>query len=98
MFEINWSDEARDVYFATLDYWTLRNKSVFYSEKIIFEVEKIEVLIAENPLIGSEVNFNGVRKIKILKYFSLLYKFNGKYVEVISFWDNRRDPENLEIK
>ena len=64
MFKINWSDEAKAVYYETLDYWSVRNKSNFYSEKIIIEVEKTEVLIAENPFLGIETKFKDFRKIK----------------------------------
>ena len=64
MFKINWSDEARDVYYDTLHYWRVRNKSDYYSEKIIVEVEKIEVLIAENPFLGIETKFKDFRNLK----------------------------------
>ncbi|MFC6269080.1 type II toxin-antitoxin system RelE/ParE family toxin [Frigoriflavimonas asaccharolytica] len=98
MFEINWSDEAKNVYYETLEYWSFRNKSDLYSEKIIEEVENMELLIAKNPSIGIKINFKGSRKVKVLKYFSLIYLINANNVEILSFWDNRRDPENLDIK
>ncbi len=61
------------------------------------EVEKREKLIAENPNIGSPSEIDRVKYVLIDKNFSLYYRINKEVIEILAFWDNRRDPENLDI-
>ncbi len=61
------------------------------------EVEKKEKLIAENPNIGSPSEIDDVKYVLIDKNFSMYYRFNKEVIEILAFWDNRRDPENLNI-
>ena len=42
-------------------------------------------------------NFHNSYKVPILKYFSLYYRLSEQTIEIIAFWDNRRNPENLEL-
>lgn len=61
------------------------------------EVEKKEKLIAENPNIGSPSEIDHVKYVLIDKNFSLYYRINKEVIEILAFWDNRRDRENLDI-
>lgn len=97
MFEIVWSEKAESEYLNTLQYWISHNKSSDYSEKIIIDVEEQENIISENPNIGKLMSYRNVRKIKVLKHFSLIYKTEESKIEILSFWDNRRSPENLKL-
>ena len=45
--EINWTNEAIESFRDTLRYWSKRNYSNDYSNKIIDEVEKAEVFLTE---------------------------------------------------
>jgi plasmid stabilization system protein ParE len=98
MFEIIWSERAENEYFHTLDFWISHNKSSKYSEKIIIDVEKKEHKISQNPNIGTPIKYRNARRIQILKYFSLIYKIEGNTIEILSFWDNRRNPDTLEVE
>ncbi|MCY1663041.1 type II toxin-antitoxin system RelE/ParE family toxin [Chryseobacterium sp. SL1] len=73
------------------------NSSQTYSRKLRKEVEKKEKLIAENPNIGSPSEIDRVKYVLIDKNFSLYYRINKGVIEILAFWDNRRDPENLDI-
>lgn len=61
------------------------------------EVEKKEKLIAENPNIGSPSEIDDVKYVLIDKNFSMYYRVNKEVIEILAFWDNKRDPENLNI-
>lgn len=98
MFRIIWSHQAESDYFDTLKYWIAHNKSNKYSLKLILEVEKKEKLIAQNPDIGSSSEIKGVKYVLIDRNFSLYYRLNKDVVEILAFWDNRRNPENKNFK
>jgi len=54
-------------------------------------------LLSQNPHIGSQSEIEGVKFVLIDKNFSLYYRINDKVIEVLAFWDNRRNPENLNL-
>jgi plasmid stabilization system protein ParE len=95
MFRIIWSNQAETDYIDILKYWIEHNKSNKYSSKLMLEVEKKEKMISQNPYIGSPSEIKGVKYVLIDKNFSLYYRINEDVVEVLAFWDNRRNPENI---
>ena len=97
MHQIIWAMRAENDYYETLIYWTKRNKSNSFSNKLIAEVDKKLKVILQNPTSGLATNIQGTNKINFLKYFSIYYQVSEKYIEIVSFWDNRRNPEKLEI-
>ena len=97
MHQIIWATRAENDYYETLIYWTKRNKSNSFSNKLIAEVDKKLKVILQNPKSGLATNIQGTHKINFLKYFSIYYQVSEKYIEIVSFWDNRRNPEKLEI-
>lgn len=97
MFQIRWTKKPLLSLAETLAYWNIHNSSETYSLKLRIEVKKKEKEIAKNPRSGVKTEFEGILKIKILKYYSLFYRINNKTIEIIAFWDNRRNPDNLEL-
>ncbi len=97
MFQIIWSDEAEVDYIETLNYWIENNQSDKYALKLMEEVEKKEDLISENPFTGTPSEIENVKSVLIDRNFSIYYKINDDTIEILSFWDNRRNPENLEL-
>ena len=97
MHQVIWATRAENDYYDTLIYWTKRNKSNSFSNKLIAEVDKKLKVILQNPKSGLATNIQGTHKINFLKYFSIYYQVSEKYIEIVSFWDNRRNPEKLEI-
>jgi plasmid stabilization system protein ParE len=54
--------------------------------------------ISENPQMYPEIeNKESVRKAVITKQTSVYYKIFKEFVRLITFWDNRRNPDNLKI-
>ena len=100
MFQIKWTPEAEQRYLEILEFWIAHNQSTSYSLKIIEEVEQTEVLLAVNPLIGVKIagTKNTIRRIIILKDYSIFYRIKENVVEIVSFWANKMNPEDLKIK
>ena len=97
MFQIIWSDEAEVDYIETLNYWIENNQSDKYALKLMEEVEKKEDLISENPFTGTPSEIENVKSVLVDRNFSIYYKINDDTIEILSFWDNRRNPENREL-
>lgn len=97
MFEIIWSQRAENEYLDTLNFWISHNNSSDYSEKIIIDVENKENKISKNPSIGIPMEYRNARKIQILKHFSLIYLVEENKIKILSFWDNRRNPDDLKV-
>lgn len=97
MHQIIWATRAENDYYDTLIYWTKRNKSNSFSNKLITEVDKKLNVILQSPKSGLATNIPGTHKVNFLKYFSIYYQVSEEYIEILSFWDNRRNPEKLEI-
>lgn len=95
---IRWTKPATKDKTKILAYWVKRNGSEKYSEKINTETNRTIKSILQNPHIGNKVKDMGnVRRLLVMKDYSLFYRIKGKYVEIISFWDNRKNPEQIEL-
>ena len=95
--KINWTPTARQTYFNILDYleeaWTEREIQSF-----INQVDKLLIRIAGNPEMFQESrNKKNIRKGFITKHNTLYYRVKPrkKELELLTFWDNRQDPEKL---
>ncbi len=96
MFQIKWTKKALLDLAETLKYWNIHNSSETYSKKLRLEVKKKQLELSENPKIGIKTVFDEIYKIKILKYYSLFFRIEKGTIEILAFWDNRRNPDNLE--
>jgi len=97
MFPVKWTKSALLDQASTFLYWNERNKSQTYSKKLLKEIRIAEKLIGENPLLGKISEVENVRSILVLRNFSIYYRVKFNEIEIVAFWDNRRNPENLEI-
>lgn len=91
---VNWTDTAVRERRKILRYWTKRNKSSRYSEKLIFEIlERVQFLL-KNPESFISTNYKDIRT-STLGHYNIYYKTTEKELIVISFWDNRQNPKKL---
>jgi len=97
MFQIKWTKKAELQLSSTLLYWNEHNKSTSYSKKLAKEISKKQDFLLNNPNSGTPVNYKSVFKVQILKVFSIIYKIEKQNITIIAFWDNRRNPDNLEV-
>jgi plasmid stabilization system protein ParE len=89
-----WTDTAIKQRRKILEYWTLRNHSTTYSEKLIGLIRAHTNLISSNPFAGKSTNHLDTREAA-MGNFSIYYKIHESQIIVTAFWDNRQDPEEL---
>lgn len=89
-----WTKLARRQRREVLKYWTNRNHSTAYSEKLVLQILERTKLIAKKPLIYRETNFPNTR-VASMGHYSLFYKVTDNKIIVTAFWDNRQDPNHL---
>ena len=98
MFQIIWSDDAIENLSDIFEFWINNNSSEKYSIKILEEIKFYEILIVKNHLLGTETHYKNVRKVIILDNFSLYYTYFENIIQIISIWDNRRDPKTFTLR
>lgn len=92
--KIVWTETAAKQRREILKYWTERNKSTTFAEKLI-EITAVHLkVISKNPEAFKETEINEVRE-SAMGHFSLFYKITPDQIIVIAFWDNRQEPKKL---
>lgn len=77
-----------------LRYWTIKNGSTHYAEKLIKLIKERIKTIQNNPKAFKSTTFQNVR-VSSLGHFSIYYLITEKELIVVAFWDNRQDPKKL---
>jgi plasmid stabilization system protein ParE len=91
---IVWTDTATRQRREILKYWTERNGSKTYAEKLIRLTKKRVNIIAINPEAFKQTDYPDTR-ISAMGHFSILYKSTEKQLIITAFWDNRQNPKKL---
>jgi plasmid stabilization system protein ParE len=91
---VEWTQTAIRQRRSILKYWTVRNGSTTYAEKIIRISEKHTKSISENPLTFRTTEFPDTH-VAAMGHFSIYYKITDLKIYVTAFWDNRQDPKKL---
>lgn len=98
MFQIKWTSKAVKEKSDALKFWIEKNKSPTYSRKILRESKKYLNLLKENPYRGQEVfDIPGVRYVVILRKFCVFYRIKGDFIEIVSFREGHRNPNDLIV-
>lgn len=92
--KIVWTETAAKQRREILRYWTERNGTTTYAEKLIEITAKHLKVITKNPEAFKETEMNDVRE-SAMGHFSLYYKITPDQIIVMAFWDNRQDPKKL---
>jgi plasmid stabilization system protein ParE len=95
--EIIWSELARLELATTLEFYLNRNGSATYSIYLLSEVEEVMRTLSQNELIGRLTNNKFTRTIP-MKYYAIFYEVNESNIEIVSFWDNRQNPNSRKVK
>lgn len=90
--KVIWSKTAYLQRKSILLYWLQRNKSNAYPKKLLGEIEKNTKQLSEFPEIGKPTDITNVRVLAMGNY-SIFYTYSKTKIKVVSFWDNRQDPE-----
>ncbi|MCL2649588.1 MAG: type II toxin-antitoxin system RelE/ParE family toxin [Candidatus Azobacteroides sp.] len=97
MFSIRWETKAIEEQTSIFDFWDKHNKSKTYSRKIFKEIKQIENLLIKNPNMGTLTDFCNIRKVIVLSNFFLFYKVVDNIIYILTMWDNRRNPDDLNF-
>lgn len=95
-YKIVWSHRAKISLFAILDFYTERNKSTAYSQKLYIKFKKELSLLIKQPDIGIQTEIETVRGL-IVAEFILYYEASAEKIYVHLVWDCRQNPESLKI-
>ena len=92
--KIVWTETAAKQRREILRYWTERNGSTIYAEKLIQITTKHLRVISKNPEAHKATEIDQVRE-SAMGHFSLYYKITSEQIIVMAFWDNRQDPKKI---
>lgn len=95
--EVNWSPLAQQKRKNILKYWKERNGNSTYSIKLNSLFKEATRQLAKFPHIGRPSDVEGVR-IKIVRDYLLFYEETESSIEILTVWDSRQDPDELEIR
>lgn len=93
-YNISWSPEAEITYARILEYldekWTIKEIEAF-----IARTEEILKHITANPLMYPYSSQSDTHRCVVVKQVSLFYRMNVAEIEILTFWDNRKNPSKL---
>lgn len=95
--EIVWSELAKNELYHVLEFYTLRNRSPNYSQKLLNEIDRLLASLAKNESLG-RLTSNRCTRVLTLKYYLIFYEVTVSQIEIISFWDNRQNPKKRKVK
>lgn len=89
-----WTETAARQRREILKYWTKRNGSTIFAEKLIkVTANRIQVIL-RHPQSFKSTTYPGTRE-SAMGHFSIFYKLTKDKLIITAFWDNRQDPKNL---
>jgi hypothetical protein len=91
---VRWTRTAEIQFFEILRYWTNRNSSTSYAEKLSLAVWERTEFILHNPLASIQTDLPNTRRAA-MGHYSLLYQIDEMGILITAFWDNRQDPKKL---
>lgn len=93
---IIWSPQAKIDHFNILNYFFKRNGNKKYSSKLNKEFHDAIRIISKYSDVGVKTDVKNVRCI-IVSNYSIFYRIENTLIEIITIWDSRQNPANLEI-
>jgi len=92
--KVVWTETAARQRREIFEYWTLRNKSTAYAEKLIRQIAARVKVILIHPESYKTTIYPETR-ISAMGHFSILYKLTDEQLIITAFWDNRQNPQKL---
>ena len=95
--KVIWSPRAENSFNNILEYlerhWTQKEINAF-----IARTEEVISYIQENPQYYPYSQESDTYRCVMREQVSLYYRIKNDYVELMLFWDNRRNPYKLKLK
>ena len=92
--KIIWSPRAKLDLFEILDFYYKRNGTKTYSNKLNSKIRTSVRLLEKHYDIGVQSDVHNIRNL-IEGDYSIFYEIKAGTIEIITIWDNRRNPEYL---
>ena len=92
MREVVWTDSAQADVHSILDYWTKRNGSDLYSQKLARKFRVALFMCAAYRKAAITLGGSGFQYI-IVGPYAIYYTMNEQHLVVHHVWDQRRDPK-----
>ena len=89
-----WTTTAAAQRREILKYWSSRNGSTLYAEKLIKQTANKIKTILKHPEIFISAGYLDTR-VAAMGYFSISYKVTEDELIITAFWDNRQDPKKI---
>lgn len=93
--QIIWSRLAHNDRLNILEYWIKRNRSTAYGKRLNQIFEHTAALISKYPKIGIQTEIEDIR-YKIIKDYLFTYRETKRFIEVLTIWDSRQDPDKFD--
>ena len=90
--KIRWTTEAINDKKEILQYWAIRNNATTYSRRLNLYLKEAIKLLEVHSFAGHLTSKKDVR-IKLAKYYLIIYRIKETEIEILSIVDGRRDPE-----
>ena len=94
--KIIWSVRAQKKLQDILQFYTERNGSKRYSNKLYLKISKSIRLLEKYPGIGHKTEFDFIRGL-IVDSFIIFYEIGDKEIIIHSIWDCKQNPDKLKI-
>jgi len=97
IYKVTWSNHAAEELKNVFDYleknWTLKEK-----KQLSIKIEKsIELLLLNPEMFPFYLPEKNVRKLVVSKLHTIYYTLNDRNVNIVSFFSNRMNPDNLKL-
>jgi plasmid stabilization system protein ParE len=91
---IVWTETAARQRRVILKYWTIRNGTTTYAERLIRLATQQIKIISQNPYSFKKADYPDTH-VSAMGHFSIFYKITSEKIIITAFWDNRQDPKKL---
>lgn len=95
--KIVWSHKAQIKLFQILDFYTERNKSNIFPQKLYKKFIQESKLLLDHPDIGKLTNDDTIRGL-VVDAFILYYETTTDQIIIHTVWDSKQNPSDLKIK
>ncbi|MFS4483156.1 type II toxin-antitoxin system RelE/ParE family toxin [Hyunsoonleella sp. 2307UL5-6] len=95
-YKILWTDHALIELADTYEYLVV-NFTERELKQLSAEIDKTLRLIAQNPSLFPLSESRGIHRAIVKKYNTIYYREKKGYVEILSFFSNRQNPNKIKL-
>ena len=91
-----WSLRAKEERREILEYWVERTGDKTYSRKLARAFREKIKFITRNNYAGTATDIENVR-VTVCGNYLLFYEVDNEFIKILSVWDGRRNPDDLNL-